>query len=77
MAEVGKVTRQTEFFHYLTRALGHMLGERLYYAMVEGRYPRPQLRKLLQSRYEKKGEAYGVYQTLMDRFGKLVLPKRF
>ncbi|MCB1214391.1 MAG: ChaN family lipoprotein, partial [Deltaproteobacteria bacterium] len=73
----GKITRQTEFFLSLSRALGYMLGERLYYAMVRGLYPRPQVRKLLQNPFSKKGEAFEVYQKLIKRFAKLRLPQRF
>ncbi len=62
----------------LTRDLGKMLGERLYYAFVQSkaRVSRAELRSLLRFRLDKPEPAAALYFGLRKQLGKVGIPRR-
>ncbi len=51
----------SELFLSLTHAIGYDLGDKLYYAFVEGRYSVQDVRSLFENPFRKKGEPGNLY----------------
>ncbi len=65
-----------EVSHAVTRALGTMLGDRLYYAMLEGRIEKREIRSLFFDPFDDDGEALATYLYLVARTRDVQVPER-
>lgn len=65
-----------DLFLSVTHALGYMLGDRLYYGMMERRITRPYIRKLFYNPWHREGEPFSVYMDLVRRLKPVKIPKR-
>ena len=65
-----------DLFLSITHALGYMLGDRLYYGMMNGIVKKPQIRRLYMNPWAEEGEPVEVYMDLMRRLKKVRIPKR-
>ncbi|MBI4126358.1 MAG: ChaN family lipoprotein [Deltaproteobacteria bacterium] len=65
-----------ELFLAVTHALGYMLGERLYYGLLDGVISRKSVRSLFQDPWEGEGEPFAVYWDLRQKLRQVVIPKR-
>lgn len=69
-------TSDADTFNAVTHALGYMLGDKLYYAMVEGLVSKSDARELYYDRFEEDGAALSTYLALVARVEKVKLPRR-
>jgi hypothetical protein len=53
-----------------------MLGDRMYYAMKEGRLTRTQIRRLFYDNWEADGHPFAVYMQLKKKVAGVKIPKR-
>jgi len=65
----------TEFFNAVTHALGYMLGDRLYYAMIRGLVSKEEARELFQTPLDEPGDPFHVYLTLASKLGRVRVPR--
>jgi uncharacterized iron-regulated protein len=73
----GRVLRQkSDLFFGVTHALGYMLGDRLYYALMAEKVRKEEIRDLFFNPFEREGEPGEVYLSLLKKVGKVRLPKR-
>ena len=63
-------------FNAVTHALGYMLGDKLYYAMLEGTVSKDDARELFYDKFEEDGAALTTYLALTTRVEKVKLPSR-
>ena len=66
----GRVLRKA------VRALGTMLGERLYYALVRGKVSRAEVRDLFEQPFVDESETASTYFHWVARVGRTRIPKR-
>lgn len=79
----GKHLARTEIFHSrmdlfmsLTHALGYMIGDRLYYGLMEGKVTKPYVRDLFCNPWSEEGEPVEVYTDLYRKLKDVKIPKR-
>ncbi|MFO1520309.1 MAG: ChaN family lipoprotein [bacterium] len=73
----GKVLKQkADLFFGVTHALGYMLGDRLYYALVSERISKEEIRNLYCDPFREEGESGEAYLSLIKKIGKMRLPRR-
>jgi hypothetical protein len=65
-----------ELFNAVTHALGYMLGEKLYYALRDGRLQKRELRDLFRDPFADEGAPFLVYLDLVTRTRGVLLPER-
>jgi len=65
-----------ELFNAVTHALGYLLGEKLYYALSQGRLQKAELRELFLDPLEDEGAPLLVYLDLATRLRNLVVPRQ-
>ena len=58
------------------RALGNILGEQLYYALVRGKVTRPEVRDLFEQPFRDESETASTYFHWVARVGRTRIPKR-
>ncbi len=63
-------------FNAVTHALGYMLGDRLYYAMIQGIVSKNDVRELYYDHFEEDGMSLTTYLALAARVDKVKLPNR-
>lgn len=66
-----------DMFSAVTRALGEMLGDKIYYALIEGVLTKKDVRELFVDTYEDEGAALAEYLTLSARTERVKLPRRY
>lgn len=69
-------TSDAETFNAVTHALGYILGDKLYYAMVQGIVSKNDVRELFFDSFEEDGAALTMYLALTARVEKVKLPSR-
>lgn len=60
----------------VTHALGYILGDRLYYAMVQGEVSKTEARRLFRLPMARPGEPMVIYFSLARRLAKVRVPRR-
>ena len=65
-----------EIFFGVTHGLGYMLGDRLFYALVDGRITKEEIRDVFCDAMRKEGEAYEIYRRLCRKVRGVRIPKR-
>ncbi len=60
----------------MTHALGYLLGEKLYYALAQGRLQKSELRELFLDPLDDEGAPLFVYLDLVTRLRELVVPRQ-
>ncbi len=65
-----------DLFHGVTHALGYILGEKLYYAMLGGLVNKAAVRKLFLDPLEESGDALRTYFELTSKLSEVRVPKR-
>ena len=68
--------RDPERFHAATRLLGHVLGDKLYYALLRGRIGKAEVRSLFFDAFEEEGAALHTYLYLIGKVGRMRIPVR-
>lgn len=76
VANAGSICRRHELFFGVTHALGYMLGEVLYHAMLQGKFPKREIGKLFRDPFREEGAPFQAYAKLLKKFKKLPLPNR-
>lgn len=76
LAGASDLIKRHDLFFALSHALGYMLGEILFHAMVEGKLKKRQILKLFSDPFAGEGEPFAVYMGLLKRFGSTALPHR-
>lgn len=76
ISETRVLKQNMELFLGVTHALGYMLGDRLYYAMISQKISKEEIVKLFERPLKKAGETGEVYLELVKRMSKVKLPKR-
>jgi len=69
-------TSDADMFNAVTHALGYILGDKLYYGMVQGIVSKADVRGLYFDHFEEDGMSLTTYLTLVTRLEKVKLPKR-
>ncbi len=64
-----------DLFNAVTHALGYLLGDKLYYAMIRGELPKEEARRLFQEPFDGDGEAFELYFSLARRFAHVPVPQ--
>ncbi len=67
---------RASLFNDVTHALGYILGDRLYYALLSGLVTKAEARRLFCTNIEEDGEPIALYLTLSRRLANVPLPKR-
>jgi hypothetical protein len=65
-----------DLFFGVTHGLGYMLGDRLYYAMLDGRVSKAEIRDLYRDPMSEEGAAFELYRKWMRRLKGVKIPKR-
>ncbi len=76
IADPKAMHRHHDLFFGVSHALGYMLGEMLYHAMIQEKLSKQEARALFEDPFSKPGEPFQVYMGLMKRFSKIALPHR-
>ncbi len=77
LANPQNMIQHHDLFFGVSHALGYMLGEILYHAMMKGKLTKKEIGKLFRDSWMQEGKAFWVYGDLMARFASLPLPQRF
>ncbi len=73
----AKVIQQHDaLFFAVTHALGYMLGDRLFYALMAGKISKDEIYELYYNPFAESGDPGWVYQHLLQRLRKIRLPRR-
>lgn len=65
-----------DIFLALTHALGYMLGDRLYYGLINRAVPKTHVRKLFTDPWENEGDPLKVYTEISGKIRGVKIPKR-
>ena len=65
-----------DLFIGVTHALGYILGEKLFYAMVAGKISKTFLRELYQDPFTRSGRARARYFELVELMRDVAVPER-
>jgi hypothetical protein len=65
-----------DLFNAVTHLLGYILGDKLYYAMIQGRITKAEIRELFSDPFEEEGAAFHSYFHLSGRVGRTRIPRR-
>ena len=76
IADPREMIRHQDLFFGVTHALGYMLGEILYHAMVLGKLKKKEIVRIIADPFSKERETWEVYRGLLGRFGDIGLPQR-
>lgn len=76
VADAKSLVIKLELFWAVSRALGYMLGEVLYYALIQGDLKKAEIRKLFSRSYHPQQSPWQIYQDLQKQFRTLKLPQR-
>ncbi len=68
--------REPEVWSAVTRALGQMLGDKLYYALLRGRIGKGEIRSLYFDAFEEEGAPFHTYLYLAGKVGRTRIPVR-
>lgn len=68
--------QKLDLFLAVTHALGYMMGDRLYYGMMQGVISRKAIRKLYFDEWKKPGEPFKAYMELVRILRHVKIPKR-
>ena len=63
-------------FNAITHILGYLLGDRLYYSLVQGHLRKEQVRELFFDTFRQEGSAWASYLYLKARTEKVRIPER-
>ncbi|MEM6730890.1 MAG: hypothetical protein AAF658_05005, partial [Myxococcota bacterium] len=63
-------------FNAVTHLLGYLLGEKIYYALIEGRLDKKEVRELFLEDFEEEGVALTTYLYYVSRTRDVRLPER-
>ena len=74
LADPDALVEHHDLFFGVSHALGYMLGEILYHAMIQGLFSKAQARKLFKNPFEEEGAPFQVYLELIQKFGGIPLP---
>jgi uncharacterized iron-regulated protein len=66
-----------DLFNAVTHVIGYRLGERLYYALVQGLIDKRTVRTLFFDRFDDEGEALATYLQLILSTRQVRIPERF
>lgn len=64
-----------EVFNAVTHLLGYILGDQLYYALMRGKIPARDVRRLFHEPLEEEGAAVLAYFELIGRVGRVRVPR--
>jgi hypothetical protein len=76
LADAKGMMRHHDLFFGVSHALGYMLGEILYHALVQNKISKKEIRNLFKNPFAKEGETFRVYLSLIQRLGRIPLPQR-
>ncbi|MDO8527349.1 MAG: hypothetical protein Q7T03_06670, partial [Deltaproteobacteria bacterium] len=65
-----------DLFFTVTHALGYMLGDKLYYALLDGQITKTELRHLFYDPWKGYGKPFQIYWTLLTKTKETKIPKR-
>ncbi|HKY62454.1 MAG TPA: ChaN family lipoprotein [bacterium] len=68
--------KRHELFFGVTHALGYMLGELLYHAMVQGKFTKREILRLFRDPFREEGAPFKAYSKLVKKFKNTPLPQR-
>lgn len=67
---------KADIFLGVTHALGYMLGDRLYHALVSGKITKKRIQDLFYHRMEDEGEPFKIYLDLVRKTRNVKMPRR-
>lgn len=76
LADAAGMLRHHDLFFGVSHALGYMLGEILYHALVQGKFKKKEARELFEDPFAEEGEPFRRYISLIEKYGKINLPHR-
>jgi len=76
VANAGEIYRRHDLFFGVTHALGYMLGEILYHAMLQGKFGKREIGRLFRDPFREAGAPFRTYAKLVKKFRKVSLPQR-
>jgi hypothetical protein len=68
--------QKIDLFLSVTHALGYMLGDRLYYGMMQEVISRGEIRKLYYDKWKRPGLPFKAYMELVRKLRHVKIPKR-
>ncbi|MBI2346990.1 MAG: ChaN family lipoprotein [Deltaproteobacteria bacterium] len=68
--------QRPDIFFAVTHAIGYMLGDRLYYGMLEERITKEAIREIFLQPWRREGETVAVYLQLWKQLRGVKIPKR-
>lgn len=68
--------QRPDIFFAVTHAIGYMLGEKLYYGMLEERITKDAIRELFCDPWKEEGRPFAAYMDLLKQLRGVKIPKR-
>lgn len=75
-SDMELVQNKPDIFFAMTHALGYMLGDKLYYALLDGVVTKTNLRHLFYDPWKGYGKPFQTYWTLLNKTKGVRIPKR-
>jgi len=76
IADAEAMLKRHDLFFGVSHALGYMMGEILYHAMLQGKLKKKEIVRIFQNPFRREGEPFQVYIGLVKRFAGTNLPQR-
>ena len=74
--DMGVFRNKPDLFFTVTHALGYMLGDYLYYALLDGVVTKSEIRHLFYDPWKGFGKPFQIYWTLLTKVRGIKIPKR-
>ena len=81
--KTGEPLRQVDFFHMrmdlflaVTHAIGYMLGEKIYYGLIDGVVDKKTIRRFFRDPWSEEDDPFHVYSALKTKLAKVKIPRR-
>ncbi len=76
LSDMAVFKKRNDLFFTVTHALGYMLGDNLYYALLDGAVTKTEVRHLFYDPWKGFGKPFQSYWTLLTKVHTVKIPKR-
>lgn len=76
ISDIEIYVKRSDLFFSVTHGLGYMLGDILYYALLENKITKPEMRLLFYDPWRGDGKPFRVYWSLLEKVREVKIPQR-
>ncbi|OGQ46426.1 MAG: hypothetical protein A3H42_00095 [Deltaproteobacteria bacterium RIFCSPLOWO2_02_FULL_46_8] len=76
ISDIGILSKRPDLFFTVSHALGYMLGDKLYYAMLDSQISKTEVRHLFYDPWKGYGKPFQTYWSLLQKTQSTKIPKR-